>query len=244
MKPYNIPERTKKEEVQLMFDNIAPSYDRLNHIFSLSIDKLWRRRVVRIVRKLKPERVLDLATGTGDLAIKMAKRIPSARIMGVDLSENMLAVAAEKVSRQGLDDHIALYQGDAESLDVEDGVLDVVTVAFGVRNFGDIEASLAEVWRVLREGGSFVVLEFSVPRNALVRKMYGIYSERVMPSVGGMVSHDKKAYDYLPASISEFPEPEKFMDMLRKAGFDGCYRRSQSLGIAQIYVCHKVKREE
>lgn len=227
-----------------MFDNIAPSYDRLNHIFSLSIDKLWRRRVVRIVRKLKPERVLDLATGTGDLAIKMAKRIPSARIMGVDLSENMLAVAAEKVSRQGLDDHIALYQGDAESLDVEDGVLDVVTVAFGVRNFGDIEASLAEVWRVLREGGSFVVLEFSVPRNALVRKMYGIYSERVMPSVGGMVSHDKKAYDYLPASISEFPEPEKFMDMLRKAGFDGCYRRSQSLGIAQIYVCHKVKREE
>lgn len=244
MKPYNIPERTKKEEVQLMFDNIAPSYDRLNHIFSLSIDKLWRRRVVRIVRKLKPERVLDLATGTGDLAIKMAKRIPSARIMGVDLSENMLAVAAEKVSRQGLDDHIALYQGDAESLDVEDGVLDVVTVAFGVRNFGDIEASLAEVWRVLREGGSFVVLEFSVPRNALVRKMYGIYSERVMPSVGGMVSHDKKAYDYLPASISEFPEPEKFMEMLRKAGFDGCYRRSQSLGIAQIYVCHKVKREE
>lgn len=244
MKPYNIPERTKKEEVQLMFDNIAPSYDRLNHIFSLSIDKLWRRRVVRIVSKLKPERILDLATGTGDLAIKMAKRIPSARIMGVDLSENMLAVAAEKVGRQGLDDHIALYQGDAESLDVEDGVLDVVTVAFGVRNFGDIEASLAEVWRVLREGGSFVVLEFSVPRNALVRKMYGIYSERVMPSVGGMVSHDKKAYDYLPASISEFPEPEKFMDMLRKAGFDGCYRRSQSLGIAQIYVCHKVKREE
>lgn len=244
MKPYNIPERTKKEEVQLMFDNIAPSYDRLNHIFSLSIDKLWRRRVVRIVSKLKPERILDLATGTGDLAIKMAKRIPSARIMGVDLSENMLAVAAEKVCRQGLDDHIALYQGDAESLDVEDGVLDVVTVAFGVRNFGDIEASLAEVWRVLREGGSFVVLEFSVPRNALVRKMYGVYSERVMPSVGGMVSHDKKAYDYLPASISEFPEPEKFMDMLRKAGFDGCYRRSQSLGIAQIYVCQKVKREE
>lgn len=222
-----------------MFDNIAPSYDRLNHLFSLSIDKLWRARVVRIVRRFKPTRVLDLATGTGDLAIKMAKRIPAARIMGVDLSEKMLAVAAEKVTRRGLDDHIVLYQGDAERLEVESGVLDVVTVAFGVRNFGNIEASLAEVMRVLRPGGMFVVMEFSMPRSALVRKMYGLYSTRVMPSVGGMISNDKKAYDYLPASISEFPEPEAFMDMLRKAGFERCYRRSQSLGIAQIYVCHK-----
>lgn len=244
MKPYNIPDRTKKEEVQLMFDNIAPSYDKLNHIFSLSIDKLWRRRVVRIVRRHNPERVLDLATGTGDLAIAMAKRIPTAKVMGVDLSENMLAVAAEKVSRQGLDDHIALYQGDAEQLDVERGLLDAVTVAFGVRNFGDIEASLREVWRVLREGGMFVVLEFSTPRNALVRKLYGLYSERVMTPVAGMMSHDKKAYNYLPASISEFPEPEKFIEMLEAAGFVGCKRRSQSLGIAQIYICYKPKSEE
>ena len=136
-----------------MFDNIAPTYDRLNHIFSLSIDKLWRRRVVRIVRRLKPQRILDLATGTGDLAIKMAKRIPHAHIMGVDLSENMLAVAAEKIRRRGLDDHIALYQGDAEQLDLSDGVMDVVTVAFGVRNFGDIEQGLAEIKRALRSGG-------------------------------------------------------------------------------------------
>ena len=222
-----------------MFDNIAPTYDKLNHIFSLSIDKVWRRRVVRKVRRMKPLRILDLATGTGDLAIKMAKRIPKARIMGVDLSENMLAVAAEKVRRQGLDDHIALYQGDAENLDLGDGVMDVVTVAFGVRNFGNIEQGLREIWRVRASGGHLVVLEFSTPRNFLVRKAYQFYSNHVMKPVGGLVSHDRKAYDYLPDSIVEFPEPEKFLDMMRGVGFDNCHRYSQSFGIAQIYIARK-----
>ena len=170
-----------------MFDNIAPTYDRLNHLFSLSIDKIWRRRTVRIVRRLKPQRILDLATGTGDLAIQMAKRIPQAHIMGVDLSEKMLAVAAEKVRRRGLEEQISLYQGDAENLDVEDGVVDVVTVAFGVRNFGDIEKGLSEIWRALRSGGHLVVLEFSMPKNPLVRKAYGLYSNHDMRPVGSMV---------------------------------------------------------
>ena len=222
-----------------MFDNIAPTYDRLNHIFSLSIDKLWRRRVVRIVRRLKPTRILDLATGTGDLAINMAKRIPEAHIMGVDLSENMLAVAAEKVRRQGLDDHIVLYQGDAENLDLNDGVVDVVTVAFGVRNFGDIEQGLAEIWRSLRSGGHLVVLEFSMPCNPLVRKMYGLYSDHVMRPVGSMVSRDNQAYEYLPDSIAEFYAPEDFLEVMRRAGFEDCRRRSQSMGIAQIYIGRK-----
>ena len=222
-----------------MFDNIAPTYDRLNHIFSLSIDKIWRRRVVRKVRRMKPLRVLDLATGTGDLAIKMAKRMPKARIMGVDLSENMLSVAAEKVRRQGLDDHIALYQGDAESLDLTDGVVDVVTVAFGVRNFGNIDQGLQEIWRVLRSGGHVVVLEFSTPRNFLVRKLYQLYSNHFMKPVGGLVSRDRKAYNYLPDSIVEFSSPEEFLEQLQRAGFEGCYRRSQSFGIAQIYVGKK-----
>lgn len=222
-----------------MFDNIAPTYDRLNHIFSLSIDKLWRRRVVRIVRRLKPSRILDLATGTGDLAIKMAKRIPQAHIMGVDLSENMLAVAAEKVRRQGLDDHIVLYQGDAEQLDLSDGVVDVVTVAFGVRNFGDIDQGLAEIWRSLRSGGHLVVLEFSMPRNPLVRKMYGLYSDHFMRPVGSMVSHDNQAYEYLPDSIAEFYAPDEFLEVMRRAGFEDCRRRSQSLGIAQIFIGRK-----
>lgn len=222
-----------------MFDNIAPTYDRLNHLFSLSIDKLWRRRVVRLVRRMKPQRILDLATGTGDLAIKMAKRIPKAHIMGVDLSENMLAVAAEKVRRQGLDDHIALYQGEAEHLDIGDGVVDVVTVAFGVRNFGDIDGSLLEIGRTLIAGGHIVILEFSTPRNPLVRYFYRLYSNHVMKPVGGLISKDRKAYDYLPDSIEEFPDPERFLDIMRHAGFKECRRKSLSMGIAQIYIGQK-----
>ena len=222
-----------------MFDNIAPTYDRLNHLFSLSIDKLWRRRVVRLVRRMKPQRILDLATGTGDLAIKMAKRIPKAHIMGVDLSEKMLAVAAEKVRRQGLDDHIALYQGEAERLDIGDGVVDVVTVAFGVRNFGDIDGSLLEIGRTLTAGGHIVILEFSTPRNPLVRYFYRLYSNHVMKPVGGLISKDRKAYDYLPDSIEEFPDPERFLDIMRHAGFKECRRKSLSMGIAQIYIGQK-----
>ena len=238
MKPYN-SQKTKKEEVQQMFDNIAPTYDKLNHILSLSIDKMWRRRVVRKVRRMKPEKIMDLATGTGDLAIKMAKAMPKAKIMGGDLSEKMLAVAAEKVRRKGLDDHIALYQGDAENLDVADGVLDVVTVAFGVRNFGNLEQGLSEIMRSLRSGGHLVVLEFSTPRNWLVRKCYQFYSNHVMKPVGGMVSKDRKAYDYLPDSIVEFPDRERFLDIMHRTGFVECRRFSQSFGIAQIYIGKK-----
>ena len=222
-----------------MFDNIAPTYDRLNHIFSLSIDKLWRRRVVRIVRRLKPSRILDLATGTGDLAIKMAKRIPQAHIMGVDLSENMLAVAAEKVRRQGLDDHIVLYQGDAEQLDLSDGVVDVVTVAFGVRNFGDIEQGLAEIWRSLRSGGHLVVLEFSMPKNRFIRWVYSQYAHRLLPRIGAMISKDSRAYTYLPDSVEEFPAPERFAEILRGVGFSSVRLRRQSFGIAYIYDATK-----
>ena len=238
MKPYN-SQQSKKEQVQLMFDNIAPTYDRLNHLFSFSIDKLWRNNVVRRVRRMKPERILDLATGTGDLAIKMAKRIPKAKIMGVDLSENMLAIAAEKVRRQGLDDHIALYQGDGEELHLADGAVDVVTVAFGIRNFSDMEKGLSEIMRSLCSGGHIVILEFSTPQNFLVRKLYSFYSNHILKPVGGLVSKDKKAYDYLPDSIVEFPEPEEFLEMMRRAGFTECYRRSQSFGIAQIYIGQK-----
>ena len=238
MKPYNSA-KSKKEEVRQMFDNNAPTYDKLNHIFSLSIDKVWRRRVVRLVRRMRPQRILDLATGTGDLAIAMAKRIGKANIMGVDLSENMLNVAAEKIRRQGLDDHIVLYQGDAENLDIADGVLDVVTVAFGVRNFGNIEAGLQEIMRTLKSCGRIVILEFSTPRNPIVRWAYRWYSNHVMKPVGGLISHDRKAYDYLPDSIEEFPEPEKFMALMQSVGFEKCTRRSQSFGIAQIYIGQK-----
>lgn len=238
VKPYN-EEQSKKEQVRAMFDNIAPRYDLLNHTLSLNVDRLWRCRVVRILRRCRPHRVLDLATGTGDLAIATARALPGVQVLGVDLSERMLEAARKKVAACGLDGRIVLEQGDGERLALADGAVDAATVAFGVRNFGDLEAGLAEIRRSLRSGGHAVILEFSMPRNALVRRLYGLYSNHVLGPVGGLVSHDREAYDYLPASIAEFPAPDRFLEIMCEAGFVDCKRRSQSLGIAQIYIGRK-----
>ena len=239
MKPYN-EEQTKKEQVEQMFDNIAPNYDRLNHILSLNIDRMWRRRVMRIVRRSKANKIMDIATGTGDLAIAMAKRMERAEILGIDLSEEMLAVARSKVNRLGLERRITLLKGDAESLTmVADGVMDVATVAFGVRNFENLEGGLAEIYRTLKAGGKLVVLEFSIPRNRLVRWVYAQYSHRLIPRIGALISKDREAYTYLPESVDEFPSPERFTDMLLGVGFKEVRRRSQSFGIAHIYEAVK-----
>lgn len=239
MKPYN-EEQTKKEQVEQMFDNIAPNYDRLNHILSLNIDRMWRRRVMRIVRRSKASKIMDIATGTGDLAIAMAKRMERAEILGIDLSEEMLAVARSKVKRLGLEQRITLLKGDAESLTmVADGVMDVATVAFGVRNFENLEGGLAEIYRTLKAGGKLVVLEFSIPRNRLVRWVYAQYSHRLIPRIGALISKDREAYTYLPESVDEFPSPERFTDMLLGVGFKEVRRRSQSFGIAHIYEAVK-----
>lgn len=235
MKPYD-NDRTKKEQVREMFDNIAPRYDLLNHTLSMSIDRLWRRRVVRIVRRSRPRRILDVATGTGDLAIEMARRIPGARVLGVDLSEGMLAVAREKVAARALDERVTLDVGDAERLALGDGAVDVATVAFGVRNFSDLDAGLRELHRTIKPGGEVVILEFSRPRCTLFRMVYEFYTYRILPRIGGLLSRDKRAYEYLPASVGEFPAPAEFLEMMRRAGFGECRARSQSLGIAQIYI--------
>ena len=235
MKPYNT-DQTKKEEVREMFDNIAPKYDLLNHTLSMSIDRVWRRRVVGEVRRAKPGRILDVATGTGDLAIAMARRIRDVQVMGVDLSEEMLAVARRKVEARGLDSRIVLERGDAEHLEVADASVDAATVAFGVRNFGDLAAGLRELARTIRPGGKVVILEFSRPRNRVFRALYEFYSYKILPRIGGLVSRDKRAYEYLPASVGEFPAPEEFMAMMARAGFRNCRARSQSFGIAQIYI--------
>lgn len=235
MKPYNT-EQTKKEEVREMFDNIAPKYDLLNHTLSMNIDRLWRRRVVRIVRRSGAQRVLDVATGTGDLAIDLARRIRGVQVLGVDLSEKMLDVARAKVTARGLDERIVLDQGDAEHLPLADASVDAATVAFGVRNFGDLGAGLREMARTIKPGGKVVILEFSRPRNKLFRALYEWYSYKILPRIGGLISRDKRAYEYLPASVGEFPAPEKFMEMMRQAGFTSCRAKSQSFGIAQIYI--------
>lgn len=239
MKPYN-EEQTKKEQVEEMFDNIAPAYDKLNHIMSLNIDRMWRRRVVRIIRRSGAHKIMDVATGTGDLAIAMAKRSDRTQILGVDLSEEMLAVARRKVQKQGLEERIMFEKCDAENLSiVADESIDAATVAFGVRNFEDLERGLSEIHRTLRTGGKFVVLEFSMPRNAIVRWFYGQYSHRLIPRIGGAISKDKQAYTYLPDSIAEFATPEQFVELLQRVGFKDVKSRSQSCGIAQIYECTK-----
>jgi len=235
VKPYD-SERTKKEQVREMFDRIAPTYDLLNHTLSLNIDRLWRRRVVRLVRRGRPQRILDVATGTGDLAIALARGIRGCAVLGVDLSEGMLGAARAKVAACGLDGRIVLEQGDAEHLALSDASVDAVTVAFGVRNFGDLEAGLRELARIVKPGGRVVILEFSRPHNRLFRALYEFYSTRILPRIGGAVSHDKRAYEYLPASVGAFPAPDAFLEMLARAGFHGCRARSQSFGIAQIYT--------
>ena len=235
MKPYNT-DQTKKEEVREMFDHIAPKYDLLNHTLSMSIDRLWRRHVVRIVRRAKPRRILDVATGTGDLAIAMARRIKDVQILAVDLSERMLDVARRKVEVRGLDGRIVLDRADAEHLDVATASVDVATVAFGVRNFGDLAAGLRELARTLKPGGKVVILEFSRPANPIFRALYEFYSCRILPRIGGLISRDRRAYEYLPASVGEFPGPAEFLKILEAAGFRNCKARSQSFGIAQIYV--------
>ena len=239
MKPYN-EEQTKKEQVEQMFDNIAPTYDKLNHIMSLNIDRVWRRRVMRIVRRAKAHKIMDVATGTGDLAIAMAKRVDRTQILGVDLSEEMLAVARAKVRKQGLEERIMLEKGDAENLVmVADESVDAVTVAFGVRNFENMEQGLRELYRTIKHGGKLVVLEFSMPKNRLVRWIYRQYAHRLLPYVGGMISKDRRAYTYLPDSVEEFPAPEKFAQILKDVGFSKVRLRRQSFGIAYIYEATK-----
>ena len=239
MKPYN-EEQSKKEQVEEMFDNIAPTYDRLNHIMSFNIDRVWRRRVMRIVRRSKARRIMDLATGTGDLAIAMAKRVDRTQILGIDLSEEMLAVARAKVQKQGREERIMLEKGDAENLTmVADGSIDAVTVAFGVRNFENMERGLSEIYRTLRAEGKLVVLEFSMPKNRFVRWVYSYYAHRLLPRIGAMISKDRRAYTYLPESVEEFPAPERFAEILKSVGFSSVKLRSQSCGIAYIYEATK-----
>ena len=239
MKPYK-EEQSKKEQVEQMFDNIAPTYDKLNHIMSLNIDRMWRRRVMRIVRRSKAHKIMDVATGTGDLAIAMAKRVDRTQILGVALSEEMLAVARRKVEKQGLEERIMLEKGDAENLTmVTTESIDAATVAFGVRNFENIERGLSEIYRTLKPGGKLVVLEFSMPKNRLVRWVYSQYAHRLLPRIGGMISKDKQAYTYLPDSVEEFPSPERFAEILRGVGFRSVKTRSQSFGIAYIYDATK-----
>ena len=225
--------------VRGMFNDIAPTYDRLNHILSFDIDKLWRKRVVRIVRRLGAKHIMDMATGTGDLAIALARKIEGSTIYGADFSSEMLAVAKQKIASLGLSERISFTECNAENIPLTDEAVDAATVAFGVRNFEHQREALTEMKRTIKRGGYLIVLEFSNPRFALVRGCYRLYSHYILPAIGRLVSKHATAYTYLPESIDEFASPKAFCKLLEEVGFDSVERKSQSFGIAHIYIAHK-----
>ncbi len=240
MKPYNREDSSKSDEIEEMFDRIAPTYDLLNHTLSLGIDKLWRRRFHSIIRREGASKILDLATGTGDVAIALAQKIPTAQITGVDLSEGMLECARAKVSKKGLGSRVDFQQGRAEELPFEDGVFDVATAAFGVRNFESVEGGVAQMARCVKSGGSVVILEFSTPRRGLFAWGYKLYSYRILPWIASIFARgNRSAYDYLPASIDEFYTAEQFVALMERVGLKQCRAVSLTFGVAHIYIGKK-----
>ncbi len=224
----------KKEQVRAMFDAIAPRYDLLNRVLSFGIDRRWRKKAVAMLREAQPERILDVATGTADLALEALTLDPQ-KVVGVDISEEMLKIGREKIDRLGLADRVTLQRGDAEKLPFSDRQFDAVLVAFGVRNFEDLDRGLSEIRRVLKPGGALVVLEFSRPRAFPVKQLYRFYSRVVLPRVGGAVSRDAGAYRYLPDSVAAFPDGEEFLERMRRAGYADLRWQPLTLGIAALY---------
>jgi demethylmenaquinone methyltransferase/2-methoxy-6-polyprenyl-1,4-benzoquinol methylase len=235
IKPYSDSAKGKKEQVAEMFDNIAPKYDFLNHFLSFGIDKVWRRRAIRLLMKHSPSDILDVATGTGDFAIESLKT-GAQRITGIDISEEMLAVGKAKVEKLGLSQRIMLQKGDSEKLVFLDNSFDAVTVAFGVRNFENLSKGIDELFRVLKPGGIVCVLEFSKPMRFPVKQLYSFYSFYILPGIGRLFSKDKSAYRYLPESVERFPDGKEFLKVLKESGFIQTMQYRQTFGVATIYT--------
>ena len=235
VKPYGKSDTSKKEEVAEMFDNISKRYDFLNHFLSLGIDKLWRRKAVNYLKKDNPKMILDVATGTADLAIECLKLNPD-KVIGVDLSEGMLSMGRKKLAASGQDAKIELRKGDSEKLLFEDSTFDACTVGFGVRNFEDLDKGLAEIYRVLKPGAKLVVLEFSKPRTFPVKQLYNLYFNTILPLWGRYISKSNSAYSYLPESVKHFPDGQDFLNHLEKVGFKQMKMQALSFGICSIYV--------
>jgi len=235
IKPYSNSSKGKKEQVAEMFDNIAPRYDFLNHFLSFGIDKIWRRKAIRLLMKYSPSAILDVATGTGDFAIESLKT-GAQLVIGVDISEEMLAVGRVKIEALGLGHRIVLQKGDSEELSFSDNSFDAVTVAFGVRNYENLSKGIDELYRVLKPGGIVCILEFSKPRNLPVKLVYNFYSFYILPFFGRLFSKDKSAYRYLPESVENFSDGKDFLAVLIKSGFNQTKEYRQTFGVATIYT--------
>ncbi|GGW72635.1 demethylmenaquinone methyltransferase/2-methoxy-6-polyprenyl-1,4-benzoquinol methylase [Winogradskyella epiphytica] len=236
--PYKDSDQSKKVQVTKMFDTISKEYDSLNRVISFGIDIKWRNKVVKLVDKTNPKNILDIATGTGDLAISLAET-KAEEIIGLDISDGMLEVGRQKIKAKNLDHIISMVIGDSEELPFEDHTFDAITVAFGVRNFEHLEKGLAEILRVLKPNGIFVILETSVPTNPIYKAGYNFHTKLIMPTIGKLFSKDKVAYNYLSESASVFPYGEALNNILRKIGFINVEDHPQTMGVATIYSASK-----
>ncbi len=234
VKPYN-SDKSKKEEVAEMFNNISANYDFLNHFLSLGIDHLWRKKAIQQLKNTEVKKVIDIATGTGDFALASLKLNPE-EVIGVDISSGMLEVGSIKMKKKGVDKTIKMILGDSENLNFEDNYFDALTVGFGVRNFENLERGLEEMLRVIRPGGKAVILEFSKPKKFPVKQVFSFYSKYFIPFFGKRISKDEKAYAYLPESVQAFPEGEEFKEILRKLKYKNVESILLSGGIATIYT--------
>lgn len=237
--PYKNSPEGKKKQVERMFDTISDNYDGLNRVISLGSDVKWRKKVIKMVAETNPKTILDIATGTGDLAIQFAEKTSAEKIVGLDLSEGMLSVARKKVMGKPIAQKIEFVQADSEALPFETGFFDAITVSFGIRNFENLEKGLSEIFRVLKKDGIFVILETSVPSKFPFKQGYYFYSKNVLPLVGKLFSKDKVAYRYLSESASVFPHGEVLNNILRKIGFNEVKNKPQTFGVATIYKATK-----
>lgn len=234
--PYQNTQVAKKEQVADMFNNISKTYDFLNHFMSLGIDIIWRKIAINELKALKPKRILDVATGTGDFAFEALSILKPEKIVGVDISAGMLEVAKQKIQKRKLSNKFEVRLGDSEKLPFADSEFEAITVAYGVRNFENLETGLADMLRVLKPGGKVVVLEFSKPRAFPVKQLYNFYFHYITPGIGKLFSKDARAYSYLPESVAAFPDGKDFVALMNKVGYKQTKNRPLAFGICSIYT--------